>query len=276
MKDSYKEIDEISQITPGPAQDRAINDFLDKRNKVFRSFGIQLCRRHGAEQAGLEEDVTQEVRIEALAMIREQMAGSPKITRKRVWELELRYRCTNGARSTIDSATAAVSGTSSLARRRRVLKVTEEIMINENGAVPSDKELVRRHNERMEESRVNATKQGMKASVDDLKATTSVDVDSMRSLSIDSPQDCVLHPAESETFQRSVVAHCAAESETLGKVAAIWMELISQAVPQSEIVADIVERTDLSAAQVRRRIHNIRALSVQMLENQLGITPADV
>ena len=276
MKDSYKEIDEISHIAPGPAQDRAINDFLEKRTKVFRSFGIQLCRRHGAEQAGLEDDVTQEVRLEAFKMIREQLEGSAKITRKRVWELELRYRCTNGARSTIDSATATASGTSSLARRRRNLKVTEEIMINENGAVPTDKELVARHNERMEASRANATKQGMKATTEDLKVTASVDVDSMRSLSIEAPRDCVLHPAESETFQRSVVAHCKAESETLGKVAAIWMELISQGVQQPEIVAEIVSRTELSAAQVRRRIHNIRALSVEMLENQHGITPADV
>lgn len=100
---------------------------------------------------------------------------------------------------------------------------------------------------------------------------------SMRSLGLDEEADCVLHPAESETFQRSVVAHCKAQSETLGQVAAIWMEMISAGAPQSEAIAAICTRLpELSPAAARRRIHRIRALAVDMLESQLGITPADV
>lgn len=277
MKDSYKEIDEISKIAPGITRDRAIEEFLDRRNKVFISFGKQLCRRNGAEQAGLEDDVTQEVRLEAWKMVTEQIADPENTERSRVWELQLRYRCTNAARSYIDNATSAVSGASSLARRKRALKVTEEIMINEDGVVPNDKELVDRHNARMRATRTNAVKQGAMATVEDLKVAATVDVDSMRSLGIEEQRDCVLHPAESETFQRSVVAHCAAESENLGKIAAIWMELISAGAPPAEATAAICQRLpELSPAQVRRRIHSIRALAVQMLESQLNITAADI
>jgi hypothetical protein len=98
----------------------------------------------------------------------------------------------------------------------------------------------------------------------------------MRSLSIEEPQYCVLHSAESEAFQRSVAVHCAAQSESLGQIAAIWLELISQSVPQAECVAEIARRTPFSAAQVRRRIHSIRALSVAVLEDQLASIAADV
>jgi hypothetical protein len=76
----------------------------------------------------------------------------------------------------------------------------------------------------------------------------------------------VLHPAESEVFQRSVVTLCVAQSEALGHLAAIWLELVSQSVAQCECVAEIARRTPFSAAQVRRRIHSIRALSVAVLE----------
>jgi hypothetical protein len=277
VKDSYKEIDAISQIAPGIARDRAIEEFLDKRDKIFVSFGKQLCKRNGAEQAGLEHDVTQEVRIEAWKMVTEQIADPENTVRTRVWELQLRYRVTNAAKALIDSASSAVAGTSSQARRVRAMKVTQEEMILKNGVVPSDRELVAHHNEKVMSTRSNAVKQGALATLEDLRVTATVEIESMRSLGIEEERDCVLHPAESETFQRSVVAHCKSQSETLGQVAAIWMEMISAGSPQSEAIAAICQQLpDLSAAQVRRRIHRIRALAVDMLESQLDITSADI
>lgn len=121
----------------------------------------------------------------------------------------------------------------------------------------------------------NTMQHGLKAPMEDLATSTRRGGDLMRSLSIKESPHCVLHPAESETFRRSVVAHCVAQSETLGKVAVIWLELISQSVAPSEGVAEIVRRTPLSAAQVRRRIHGIRTLSVAVLEDQIGGTAAD-
>ncbi|MEX5256661.1 hypothetical protein [Kocuria arenosa] len=118
----------------------------------------------------------------------------------------------------------------------------------------------------------NTIKHGMPAPMEDLKISTLLDVDPIRSLSIEESQPCVLHPAESETFQRSV----AAQSEALGQIAAIWMDLISQSVPLAECVAEIVQRTSLSAAQVRRHIHSIRALSVEVFEDHRDTTPADI
>jgi hypothetical protein len=79
------------------------------------------------------------------------------------------------------------------------------------------------HNTRMWENRANPVKQGVIASVEDLRVSRAQDDIDDHDYSAPIDTDFVLHPVEGPRFIQLIVERTSAYNERLGKAAELWL-----------------------------------------------------
>lgn len=272
--DTHAELWEIANAF-GQARVSERDRFIESRTKLFRGIAFRLCRNFGIQVALHLDDVQQIVAMEAVAWVDELAADPGKIDAVINWEGLLHVRAKASVRSWHDTNLSPASGMVSVNRRIRVLnQVRDEIRAA--GSEPTDHEVVEEHNRRMRASRKDPARQGMIATVEDLRlAATAANIDDHDRMG---PMEdgCVLHPSEGPEFVRSVVEAARGRSELVSKVAEAWLSGVYSGSGAEQVlsVSEVADALKISRSAASEHIRYVKALAATILAEDLGITHA--
>lgn len=263
---------------PAGAQARMIDDFLRDRWVLFGQIARWLCRNFGVSAEQHWEDFRSMVAMEANAMLTEQISDEEELERVMVWEGMLRVRSRQIVRNFLDKEMAPAAEMSTVLRRVRMLNSVRDEMRLQRGAEPSDQEIVETHNARMHAARANPVKQGVLATIEDLRtfrATADVE-DHDYSAPIDT--DFVLHPVEGPRFIELLVRRTAEHNAKLGEAAQLWLSGLyrSDGPPVIASVEEIAEQMGISRSTARTYIRKIKEYAVEVAQLEFDITEDDV
>lgn len=272
FKDTHAELWGIAAET-GSRRTAARDEFIGSREQLFKTIARRLCRNFGIQIALHMDDVQQIVAMEAIAWVDEMMENPESIDEIMNWEGMLHARAKASVRSWHDSNLSPASGMISVNRRIRVLNQVRDEM-RAAGSEPTDHEVVDEHNRRMRAARKDPARQGMIATIEDLRlAATAANIDDHDRMG---PMEdgCVLHPAEGPEFVRSVVEAARGKSEIVSKVAETWLSGVYSGEGAEQVLsaAEVAERLDISRSSAASHIRFVKALAVQILAEDLGIT----
>ncbi|MEH0110792.1 hypothetical protein V6N00_13860 [Tersicoccus sp. MR15.9] len=271
--------DAIALIAAAPAHTRArlVNDFIADRMGSFRRIASALCRNFGVAPGQYLEDFSQMVCVEAYTMLTEQLEETGTGSEIMNFEGLLHHRARQVVRTYLDTDDAPATEMTSIMRRKRVLKATRDEMAQNLGRVPTDREVVDEHNDRMHRQRANPAKQGVLASVNDFQTfrTTAEIGDHDFSQPID--MDCVLHPVEGPQVVKMIVERTRQYSEQLGWCAELWLAGVydrgeDDAPRYNDSPKEIAETMGVTAATVRNYIRKIKEHAMVIVAEEFGIT----
>lgn len=272
--------DAVRAIMAAPLTRRPalINDFMAARMTLFKQISRWLCRNFGQSYENHGEDFASIVSMEAYKMLTEQLEDEAELEKVEVWEGMLRHRSRQVVRNFLDKDMAPASAMSSTFRRVRLLNQTRDEMARESGSFPTDIQIVEAHNEKMRASRVNAVKQGMIATVDDLRVyrqCADIDDHDFRE-AIDT--DFVLHPVEGPQFMKAIVEAVALQNPKLGAAAEIWLSglYVADGDPRMASVTEIAAQMGISTSTARAYIRRIKELAVDVARDSFGISGEDL
>ncbi|MCC3299449.1 hypothetical protein [Arthrobacter caoxuetaonis] len=260
------------------AQHTLINTFISERWGLFKQIGWSLCRNFGVSTDGHGDDFTSMVAEEAYKMLLEHLADEEELDRVEVWEGMLKLRARQVVRNYLDREMAPAAEMTSALRRVRLLNQTRDAMRMELKREPTDCEVVETHNEKMRRTRSNAVKQGVIASVDDLRtyrACADVD-DHDRAEPIDT--EFVLHPVEGPRFLKLLVQRTAEYNERLGTAAELWLGGLfsGEYPPRISSIEEIADAMGVSRSTARSYVRKIKEYAVLVAEEEFDITAGDV
>ncbi|MGK3708774.1 hypothetical protein [Arthrobacter sp. IK3] len=260
------------------SQQGLINSFVTERWGMFKQIAWSLCRNFGVSVDGHGEDFTSMVAEEAYKMLTEHLADPEELERVEVWEGMLKLRSRQVVRNYLDREMAPASEMISALRRVRLLNQTRDAMRMELHREPSDREIVDSHNEKMHKTRSNPVKQGVIASVDDLRtyrACADVD-DHDRAEPIDT--EFVLHPVEGPMFIKLLVQRTGEYNERLGTAAELWLGGLygKDHPPRIASIEEIAEAMGVSRSTARSYVRKIKEYAVTVAQEEFDITGADV
>lgn len=272
--------DAVRVIIAAPASRRPamINDFMAARMTLFKQISRWLCRNFGQSYENHGEDFASLVSMEAYKMLTEQLDDEAELEKVEVWEGMLRNRSRQVVRNFLDKEMAPAAAMTSTFRRVRLLNQTRDEMAREMGSYPTDAQIVETHNAKMRENRVNAVKQGMIATVEDLQVyrqCADVDDHDFRE-PIDT--DFVLHPVEGPQFMKAIVAAVAAQSEKLGTAAEIWLSGLYDGKGEAKMasVEEIAVKMGVSSSTARAYVRKIKEQAVDVARDRFGIEREDL
>lgn len=262
----------------GTVQTRMIDDFLRTRWVLFGQIARWLCRNFGVSPEQHWEDFRSMVAMEANAMLTEQISDEEKLERIEVWEGMLRVRSRQIVRNFLDKEMAPAAEMTTVLRRVRMLNSLRDEMRQERGAEPTDQEIVETHNARMYAARSNPVKQGVLATLEDLRtfrATADVD-DHDYTEPIDT--DFVLHPVEGPRFIELLVRRTGEHNAKLGEAAHLWLSGLyrTDGPPVIASVEEIAEQMVISRSTARTYIRKIKEYAVEVAQAEFNITEDDV
>lgn len=258
---------------PEARRQRARDEFVVSRQRLFRTIAFRLCRNYGISPQEHMEDVTQVVAEEAIEWINKLMDDREDLTKVLNWEGMLHVRSKQTVRTWMDRNLTPASGMISVSRRVRMLNAVRDEMRQSMSDEPTKQQIVDEHNRRMRASRKDPERQGVIATVDDLIITgRSVNVDDHEQVG---PMEdgCVLHPAEGPRFVQSVVEAAEELGGVTADVASTWLagvyatEGYQQVLSVDEVAAALGIEKSVASTQIRK----VKALARKVLIEQLGI-----
>lgn len=264
--------------TSGHAREGLIHEFMRARMGLFKQIAWGLCRRFGHAPDQHVEDFASIVSETAYIMLTEELADDAKLEQIDNWEGMLRVRARSAVRNFIDKEGAPMAEMTSALRRKRLLDATRDEIRRELGREPSDQEIIDTHNSRMWENRANPVKQGVIASVEDLRVSRAQDDIDDHDFTEPIDTDFVLHPVEGPRFVQLIVERTSAYNERLGKAAELWLSgLYSEDhPPRIATVIEISEALDVSASTARAYVRKIKEYAIQVAQEEFSITEDDV
>lgn len=270
----------IRAIAEAPAARREymINDFLAARMGLFRQIGRTHCVRMGVSVPDNIEDFASIVSIAAynllLKLINDKEELEALVNFDALLHLDSKPKC----RSYADRELTPGSGMTSAMRRVRLLNATRDRM-RQSGHEPTDAEVVARHNETMWETRSNPVKQGMIATVEDLRlGRDAVDIDDhQQDLTQPIDSEFVLHPVEGPKFLKLLVERTTEYNAVLGQAADLWLSgLFNGPEPRIASVKEVAAGMGISTATARSHIRKIKEHAMRVAAEEFGITEDDV
>lgn len=262
----------------GRVRENLIHEFMRTRMGLFKQVAWGLCRRFGHAPDQHVEDFTSIVSETAYIMLTEELADDELLERIENWEGMLRVRARSAVRNFIDKEGAPMAEMTSALRRKRLLDATRDEMRREMGREPSDLEVVETHNSRMWENRSNPVKQGVIATVEDLRVSRAQDDIDDHDFTEPIDTDFVLHPVEGPRFVRLIVERTSAYNERLGKAAQLWLSgLYSEDhPPRIATVEEIADALDVSRSTARAYVRKIKEYAIQVAQDEFSITEDDI
>ncbi len=293
---ALEDIRAIASATPGPEQERLIEEFIGNRKMLFRRIGAQACHTYGYNLNNHLDDAASMTAMVAMDMIRRSIANPAVLDQIFAsWEGLLRKNARTKIREFMDKNSAPASRMSGLARRRRTLQDVRDRLRQELQAEPTDKQVVETHNREMIARRADAAKQSMLATVDDLRTSRSWSEIKDEDQATDGGDDFVLHPSEGPKFLARLRARCAEldrvaeqKAKSSGKttlsnpltvVADAWFGPLYAndfGDPQVGSTKDIVEALGIPRTSARKYIYQVREAAMALAVEEYGITSADV
>lgn len=262
----------------GRARENLIHEFMRTRMGLFKQVAWGLCRRFGHAPDQHVEDFASIVSETAYTMLTEELADDEKLEQIDNWEGMLRVRARSAVRNFIDKEGAPMAEMTSALRRKRLLDATRDEIRRELGREPSDQEIIDTHNSRMWENRANPVKQGVIASVEDLRVSRAQDDIDDHDFTEPIDTDFVLHPVEGPRFIQLIVERTSAYNERLGKAAQMWLSGLysDDHPPRIATVDEIAEALDVSRSTARAYVRKIKEYAVLVAQEEFAITEDDV
>ncbi|MCC3292853.1 HTH domain-containing protein [Arthrobacter sp. zg-Y1110] len=260
------------------AQPGLINTFISERWGLFKQIAWSLCRNFGVSVDVHGDDFTSMVAEEAYKMLMEHLEDDDELQRVEVWEAMLKLRSRQVVRNYLDREMAPAAEMTSALRRVRLLNQTRDSMRMEMRREPSDREVVESHNDKMRRTRSNAVKQGVIATVEDLRtyrACADVD-DHDRAEPIDT--EFVLHPVEGPRFIKMLVQRTMEHNKRLGTAAELWLGGLygTEYPPRISSVEEIADAMGVSRSTARSYIRKIKEYAVTVAQEEFDISGSDV
>lgn len=262
----------------GRDRDNLIHDFMRARMGLFKQIAWGLCRRFGHAPDQHVDDFASIVSMTALKMLTEELENDELLERIENWEGMLRVQARAAVRDYIDKDGAPMAEMTSALRRKRVLDATRDEIRRELGREPSDQEIVDTHNARMWEKRSNPVKQGVIATVEDLRVSRVQDDVTDHDYSEPIDADFVLHPVEGPRFIQLIVDRTSDYNERLGKAAELWLSGLysDQHEPRIATVDEIAEALGVSRSTARAYVRKIKEYAVLVAQEEFAITEDDL
>jgi hypothetical protein len=276
-ENTHDAIRSIADAT-GRVRENLIHEFMRTRMGLFKQVAWGLCRRFGHAPDQHVEDFASIVSETAYIMLTEELADDELLERIDNWEGMLRVRARSAVRNFIDKEGAPMAEMTSALRRKRLLDATRDEIRRELGREPSDDEIIDTHNARMHANRSNPVKQGVIASVEDLRVSRAQDDIDDHDFTEPIDTDFVLHPVEGPRFIQLIVERTSAYNERLGKAAELWLSgLYSEDhPPRIATVDEIAEALDVSRSTARAYVRKIKEYAVLVAQEEFAITEDDV
>lgn len=275
--DSLALVAEIVAADP-PHRVRLIQSFLLTRDSVFNRLSFSIARKFAAEHA--RDDLRQIIMIEAHAMITEAIEDPDYLESVDSFEGMLAVRSHARSRTYLDRDDIGVTNVTTILRRRRMLMATREQMMLESGGEVSDNDVVDAHNKKVTATRVNAQKQGMIATVSDMRQNFAPAADSelaeIAGATTDSTGDHLLHPLEGRAFVTEIIRRCDLEDTRLGEFARAWLEAVYFDGDEAPNERDLAKAFSITKAAVAKTIVRVRAIALDALHETLDIGEDDV
>lgn len=262
----------------GRTRENMIDDFMRARLGLFKQVAWGLCRRFGHDPSQHVDDFASIVSITAFKMLTKGLDDDEMLESINNWEGMLRVQARDAVRSYIDKEGAPMAEMTSALRRKRVLDATRDEIRRELGREPSPQEIVDTHNSRMHESRANPVKQGVIATVEDLRVSRVQDDVDDHDYASPIDTDFILHPVEGPRFVKLIVERTGSYNERLGKAAELWLSGLYREgqPPQIATVDEIAEALDVSASTARSYVRKIKAYAVLVAKEEFAITEEDL
>ncbi|MET4144000.1 HTH domain-containing protein [Arthrobacter sp. UYCo732] len=262
----------------GRTRDNLIHEFMRARMGLFKQIAWGLCRRYGHAPDQHVDDFASIVSMTALKMLTEELANDELLERIENWEGMLRVQARAAVRDFIDKDGAPMTEMTSALRRKRVLDATRDEIRREMGTEPTPQEIVDTHNAKMWEKRANPVKQGVIASVNDLRVSRVQDDIADHDYSVPIDTDFVLHPVEGPRFIQLIVERTSAYNERLGKAAELWLSGLysDKHEPRIASVDQIAEALDVSRSTARAYVRKIKEYAVQVAQDEFAISEDDL
>lgn len=296
VRSAVDDLREITLATPGAHQERLIEEFVESRQRLFRQIGAQACHTYGYNLNNSLDDAASMTAMVAMGMIRKAIESPFELDAiYSSWDGLLRKNARTKIREFMDKNNAPASKMSGLARRRRTLQDVRDRLRQELQCEPTDLQVVERHNAEMLESRADAAKQSMIATVDDLNTSRTWAEIQDDDRATDGGDDFVLHPAEGPVFLSKLRARCVeldaaaaavgskgrkrAVENPLTIVADAWFGPLyanNMGHPQVGTTKDIVDALNIPRTSARKYIFQVREVAMQLASEQFGITADDV
>lgn len=285
-RDTREDVRHIISAGTADQYDARLYAFLAGRDRLYRRIGSGFLRNNSARAEHLE-DVMAIVREVEWWMVGQALQDDTYLDRVQSWEAILRFNARPKVRSHLDHVRSPASGMVSAQRRFREIQRTRNEIRNARGVGDSEMstgEVIRLTNERLAATRSDPTRQGMVVSAADVAASReSLSFDDTLGTAptvphVDSPDDCILHPAEGPVLVATVIERAYEVSLECGEVARMWMEDAYSSggpPPATDTIAWIARGLGLRRDVVDAHVDVIRAIAVNYLRT-IGISESDV
>lgn len=275
--DSFSLIEQIIAAEPFQRK-RMINDFLESRSAVFNRLSYTIARKFSAEHA--REDIRQIVMIEAHEMITEAVAHPERIGEIHSFEGMLQARSHARSRTYLDRDDVGITNITTIKRRQRMLMATREAMIAEAGDNDvTDQSVVDAHNTKVTASRANARKQGMIATVGDMRhnftAAADDELAEIVGASDNTAGNHLLHPMEGKAFVSEMIRRCDDADPSMGEFSRAWLEAVYFDGDDAPNERDLGRKFKMTKVQVTEMIARIRMIARDALHETLDIGEDD-
>ena len=262
----------------GRTRENMIDDFIRARLGLFKQIAWGLCRRFGHDPAQHVDDFSSIVSMTAFKMLTEGLDDDEMLESVNNWEGMLRVQARAAVRNYIDKEGAPMAEMTSALRRKRLLDATRDEIRRELGREPSPQEIVDTHNARMHENRANPVKQGVIATVEDLRVSRIHDDVDDHDYAAPIDTDFILHPVEGPRFVKLIVERTGSYNERLGQAAELWLSGLYREgqPPRIATVEEISEALDVSASTARSYVRKIKEYAVLVAREEFAITEDDM
>lgn len=292
QRDTKAELSAIAQAPDESAREVLVHEFISTRKRFFTQVAAQICHTYGYSINNDLDDAYQITCLVAFNMLTKVIDDPVQIEKIYVsWEGMLRKNARTKVREFMDKNSSVASGMSGQARRRRTLRAVRDRLRHEMQMEPDDQLVVDVHNAEMLERRVDAGKQSMLATVEDLHTHRDwVEVpEDLRA--DDGGDDFVLHPSEGPKFLARLRARCVeldrkvlqdasakkrpVLDNPLTVVADAWFGPLysnEYGEPRMGTAKEIAEALGVPRTSARKYIFKVRETAMALASEEFGIT----
>jgi hypothetical protein len=274
--DSLSLIEKIVAANPSKHK-RMIHDFLASREAVFNRLSYTIARKFSAEHA--REDIRQIVMIEAHEMIQEAISDRESLEEIHSFEGLLQARAHAKSRTYLDRDDIGITHVTTIKRRQRMLMATREAMMAAAVGDVTDQSVVDAHNTKVNTTRTNARKQGMIATIDDMRHNFTVAGESeladVAGASDNTNSNTLMHPLEGKKFIIEMLRRCDELHPELGEFARAWIESVYLDGDSKPDDRTLAKRFGMTRAHLSDTIAEIREIARDTLHDILDIGEDD-
>lgn len=265
----------ISSAPTGYERSRLINDFIAARQGQFQRLAMMTCRRFYRSPEHVD-DVTSIITEQAWKLLN-LLVSDPAalLADSRNFDYVLRKKMFPAVQAYMHSELggAAASGMSNVIRRAAQVEKTRNIIRLREMREATDSEIIEETNARLLADRVDAAKQGILVTKDDLyvyepNAEINPELDAQ---SVLAPQmDFILLPTESKDLVGKILAAVHADpDESLGPIADQWIGSFLDESIGDLSQADLSRSLGMPRSTVARKIGAIRVIARKIVEAEL-------